>query len=134
MDLHPLNTRLSRYQVQFDTLGIVVGGKHHLYSDIQAIHYLRPQKRVRIRWGITLATVALAGWAVLASQYKSPSMVLAVGLLIGLTVARFYLLGKVFPKLSMTLNNGDKVAVMRKFDLIAADSIYEQLQQNTQLD
>lgn len=127
MDLNTLNQRISRYNVAFDASGIVVAGQHYAYTDIQTVHYLKPKKRAGIRLLITAATVALAAWAVLASQYQSPSIKLAVGLLIALTVARFYLLGKVFPKLSLTLKNGDRVAVMRRFDLIAADSMYEQL-------
>ena len=127
MNLEQLNQSLSRYEVRFDEHALYVSQQRYAYDDIERIHYLKPKKRALIRLLITLMTVALAAWVVLASQHESQSIKLAVGLLIGLTVARFYLLGKVFPKLQVSLKNGQKVMVMQKFDLIAADRIYEQL-------
>lgn len=129
MELDQLNSSLARYEVAFDALGIKVQNQHFAYSDIKQLHYLKPAKRRLIRLLTTVITVVLAAWIVLASQHQSESIKLAVGLLIGLTVARFYLLGRVFPKLSIGLKNGEKVTVMKKFDLIAADRIYEHLQQ-----
>lgn len=127
MDLEKLNASLAKYDVQFDTLAMTVTGVRYAYADIASIRYLKPKKRALIRLLTTLGTVALAAWIVLASQHQSESIQLAVGLLIGLTVARFYMLGKVFSKLNVVLKNGDQVEVMKKFDLIAADHIYAQL-------
>ncbi|AUZ05638.1 MULTISPECIES: DUF6232 family protein [Vitreoscilla] len=134
MELEKLNASLAKYDVQFDAVAMTVAGARYPYADIASIHYLKPKKRALIRFLTTLATVALAAWIVLASQHQSESIKLAVGILIGLTIARFYMLGKVFPKLSVTLKNGDKVEVMKKFDLIAADRIYAQLVYQMQTD
>lgn len=134
MDLEKLNASLAKYDVQFDAVAMTVAGVRYPYADMASIHYLKPKKRALIRFLTTIATVGLAAWIVLASQHQSESIKLAVGLLIGLTVARFYMLGRVFPRLNVMLKNGDKVEVMKKFDLIAADRIYAQLINQMQTD
>ena len=130
MDLDKLNQSLSRQDVQFDATGIVVAGQHYAYSNIQSVHYMKPGKRGAIRSGLFAATVALAGWVVLASQQQSQSAKLAMGLLLALIGVRLYLFAKVFSKLSLVLKNGEKVLVTKKRDMIAADRIYAQLMQN----